>query len=85
MDEKTAQLAEQLKKNPAALRALMYSGDGKQLMAMLTQQDGGAGLQRAVQSAAKGNPSEMVEMVQQLMRQPEGAALVERIQKAVQK
>ena len=85
MDEKTAQLAEQLKKNPGALRALMQSGDGKQLMEMLTRGDGGAGLQRAVQSAAKGNPSEMVEMVQQLMSRPEGAALVQRIQKAVQK
>ena len=85
MDEKTAQMAEQLRKNPAALKALMQSRDGQTLMQMLTQGDRGAGLQRAVQSAAKGDTTAMVQMVNQIMQSPEGAELVERINKAVQR
>ncbi|MCI8329977.1 MAG: hypothetical protein HFG02_10410 [Oscillibacter sp.] len=85
MDEKSAQMAEQLRKNPAALKALMQSQDGQALMRMLTQGDQGAGLQRAVQSAAKGDTAAMVQMVSQVMQSPEGAELVERINKAVRR
>ena len=85
MDDMTARLAQQLKNNPAMLRSLMQSRDGQMLMHMLTQGDRGAGLQRAVQSAAKGDPSEMVRMVNQVMQSPGGAELVQRINKAVQK
>ena len=85
MDENTARLAEQLRRNPAMLKSLMQSQDGKALMQMLTQGDQGAGLQRAVQSAARGDTSAMVQMVTQIMQTPSGAELVERINKAVQK
>lgn len=85
MDENTARLAKQLQGNPAMLRALMQSQDGQALLQMLTQGDRGAGLQRAVQSAARGDTAEMVRLVNQVMQSPGGAALVERINKAVQK
>ena len=85
MDDMTARLAQQLKNNPAMLRSLMQSRDGQMLMQMLTQGDRGAGLQRAAQEAAKGNPAEMASMIQRIMQRPEGAALVDRINKAVQK
>ena len=85
MDEKSAQMAEQLRKNPAMLKSLMQSRDGQTLMQMLTQGDQGAGLQRAVQSAARGDTSAMVQMVNQIMQTPSGAELVERINKAVQR
>ena len=85
MDERTARMAEQLRKDPAALKSLMQSRDGQTLMQMLTQGDRGAGLQRAVQSAAKGDTTAMVQMVNQIMQSPEGAELVERINRAVQK
>ena len=85
MDERTARMAEQLRKDPAALKSLMQSRDGQTLMRMLTQGDGGAGLQKAVQSAAKGDTAAVTQMVSQIMQSPEGAALVERINKAVQK
>ena len=83
MDEKT--LAEQLKKDPAMLRSLMQSQDGQALMRMLTRGDQGAGLQRAAEAAAKGKPQDMVRMIQQVMRSPGGAELVERIDRAVRK
>lgn len=85
MDEKTTQLVQQLKSNPAMLQALMRSRDGQTLMRMLTQGDQGAGLQRAAQAAAMGRPEEMVRMVNQVMQSPGGAELVERINQAVRK
>lgn len=85
MDEKTTRLVEQLRSNPAMLKALMQSRDGQALMQMLTQGDHGAGLQRAVQSAAKGRPQEMVSLINQVMQSPGGADLVERINKAVRR
>ena len=85
MDEKTVRMVEELRANPAMLQGLMQSRDGQALMQMLTQNDRGAGLQRAVQSAAKGDPSEMVQMMNQIMQSPGGAELVQRINKAIQK
>ena len=85
MDENTARLAEQLKRNPALLRQLAQSKDGQTLMRMLTQQDQGASLQKAAQSAARGNPAELAQMVTKVMQSPDGAALVERINKAIHK
>jgi hypothetical protein len=85
MDEKMAQMAEHLKQNPAMLKNLMQSRDGQALMRMLTQQDQGASLQKAAQSAAKGDPAELARMVTKVMQSPDGAALVERINKAIQK
>lgn len=84
MDESTARLAEQLKQNPELLRSLMQSQDGQTLMRMLTQKDQGAGLQRAAQAAAKGNPAEMMELVKHVMQSHDGAALVNRIRSAMQ-
>ena len=85
MDEKMVQMAEHLKQNPAMLKNLMQSRDGQALMRMLTQQDQGASLQKAAQSAAKGDPAELARMVTKVMQSPDGAALVERINKAIQK
>jgi hypothetical protein len=85
MDESTRQLAETLKNNPAALQALFSSGDGQELLLRLTQQDGGAALQRAAQKASAGNTEDMIRMVSQVMRSPEGAELVARIKKTIQR
>ena len=84
MDDKTKQLADSLRANPAAAQAVFHSQDGRRLMEMLTEADQGEGLRRAAQSAAKGDLSQMAGMVSRLMQSPEGAALAERIKKAVQ-
>jgi len=84
MDETTAKLAEQLKRNPALLQALMQSRDGQTLMHLLTQGDQGAGLQKAVQAAVRGNTGEMVQMMNRIMESPDGAALIQRINQAMQ-
>ena len=85
MDESTARLAQQLKQNPETLRTLMQSRDGQQLLRLLTQGDQGAGLQQAAQAAAQGNPAEMMQMMNRILQDPNGAALAERIRNAIQK
>ncbi len=82
MDDKTKHLIESLRTNPGAVQALFRSQDGQRLMQMLTQGDQGASLQQAAQQAAQGNRADMARMVSQIMISPEGAALVERINKA---
>ena len=85
MDEQTARMLQHLKSNPAMLQSLMQSQDGQALLQMLSGGDQGASLQRAAQSAAKGNPTEMIRMVTQVMKSPGGAELVNRINQAVKK
>ena len=85
MDENTARLANELRQNPAMLQSLMHSSDGQALLRMLTQQDQGASLKQAVQSAVQGDTAKMVEMVRGIMNSPDGAALVERINQATKR
>lgn len=83
MDEQTARMIQQLKSNPAMLQALMQSRDGQDLLRMLSGGDQGASLQRAAQSAAKGNPAEIMRMMNQVMQSPAGAELVQRINRSM--
>lgn len=85
MDDKTKQLIDQLRSNPAAFQGLMKSRDGQELMRRLAGNDGGVALQQAAQSAARGNPTEIARMVSQVMQSAEGAQLVERINRSIQK
>ena len=78
MDEQTIRMIQQLKSDPAALQTLMQSPDGQALLQLLSGGDRGASLQRAAQSAVRGDPAEMARMVRQVMNTPDGAALVTR-------
>lgn len=83
MDEQTKRMIQQLKANPAMLQSLMQSRDGQALIQMLSAGDQGASLQRAAQSAAKGNPAEIMRMMNQVMQSPAGAELVQRINRSM--
>lgn len=85
MDEKTTQMIEALKRNPAAVQSLFGSSDGQALLRMLTQGDRGAALQQAAQNAARGNSADLIRMVSDVMKSPEGADLIARINRTVQK
>ena len=74
--------ASQFLQNQAQLRQLLQSPDTKKLLEMM-QQGYGSKLQQAAQSAKQGDPSHLLEMVQQLMNDPEGAKAVENIQNRV--
>ena len=85
MDENAKRLLASLQSDPQRVQALFRSGDGQTLLRMLTERDQGASLQRAAQSAAQGRTEDLQRMLSQVMGSTEGAALIQRIQQAVQK
>ena len=85
MDENAKRMMDQLKADPAALRQLMQSRDGLALMQALTRPHNGAGLQRAMQAAMRGDTNVMAELVGRVAQSPEGAALMERVSQRFQK
>ena len=83
MDQK--EMMERLKRDPAALQAVMGSRDGQMLLGLLSGSDGGRTLQQAVRQAAAGDASAISGMLQGIMSTPQGAALVQRIGESLQK
>ena len=83
MDQK--EMMERLKRDPAALQAVMQSQDGQMLLRLLSGSDGGRTLQQAVRQAAAGDAAAMSQMLQGIMSSPRGAALVQRIGDSLQK
>ena len=79
MDQK--EMMERLKRDPAALQAVMGSRDGQMLLGLLSGSDGG----RTLQQAAAGDASAISGMLQGIMSTPQGAALVQRIGESLQK
>ena len=79
MDAKTSAAIERLKQNKELASQLMRSGDGQKLMAMLTRDDGGAALNRAAASAAKGDTAALAQMLRGLMNDPNAAAVLSRL------
>ncbi len=79
MDAKTLQLIEKIKSNKGMAQQLLSTPEGRKLMQLLTGSDGGAALQKATQSAAAGDTSNLAAMLSGLMKSPEGAALMQRI------
>ena len=74
--------AEKLLKDRAALEQLLRSPDTQALMAMLERQ---GGLQVAAEAAMRGDPAKLQRMVGQVMGDPTGAGVVERITKQASK
>ena len=85
MDGKTLNLIQKFKQNRTLAENIMHSGDGQQLMNMLTKNDGGAALERATKNAANGDTQELAQLLGGLMRSPEGAALMSRLNEKAKK
>lgn len=85
MDNSTTQLIEKFRKNPALAQSLLQTGDGQRLLRLLTQQDGGASLERAAQSAMKGSTKELTAMLSALMKSPEGLEAMRRISESAKR
>ena len=85
MDAKTVGIIEKFKKNQDLAQKIMSGSDGQQLMQLLTAQDGGAALNRAAQNAAAGNTNELAAMLSSLMKNPEGMAIMNRINDSAKK
>ena len=73
-----------LLKNKQAVTNLLASQDTKRLMSMLEQQSGG-NLQQMAQAALKGDPSQLMELMNRVTSSQEGAQTVERITQKVPK
>ena len=67
-----------------ALLQLMNSPDGKRLVQLINQQAGSGNLKRAVGAAAKGDTTDISRIIQDLVRTPEGAQVVERINRTME-
>ena len=78
------ELAERLRRDPAAVQAVMESPDGKALQRALQGRDGGAGLERAAAQAAGGNTAQMAQLLKNVLATPEGAKLLRRIARQLQ-
>lgn len=77
---KTNPQAAGLLKNKALLSQILSSPDTKKLMEMLSQK-AGDGLQGAAQAAAKGDASQLMGIMDGLMKSKEGAEVVDRLNK----
>lgn len=74
--------AQAISQNREAVARVAQSGDAQRLMELLGQE---GGVQQAAQAAAAGDPSQLMSMMNQLMRTKEGAELVERIENQAKK
>ena len=84
----------QLQANKGALLQLMNSPDGKRLVQLINQQAGSGNLKRAgaaasgghtaAGAAAKGDTTDISRIIQDLVRTPEGAQVVERINRTME-
>lgn len=85
MDENAKSILKSMNQDPAAVQRLLTSQDGRRLIQLMTQANGGSALQQAANSAMRGDASRLTQMINRLVQDPEGAALVERIDKAAKK
>lgn len=76
--------AAKLLKNKSALENLVKSPDTRQLMDLLNKSAGG-GLKAAAEAAMKGDPAQIMGLMNRLMSDPEGAQVVDRINKSMPK
>ncbi|MGM9606475.1 MAG: hypothetical protein ACI3XJ_03110 [Oscillospiraceae bacterium] len=74
--------AASLLKNKQAMENLMKSGEAQRLMELLNK-NAGSGLKDAAQSAMNGDTSQLMNLVQGLMKDPQSAKLVEELNKKV--
>lgn len=78
----TSPEAANLLKNKQAIESLMKSGEAQRLMELLNQ-NAGNGLKDAAQSAMKGDTTQLMGLVQGLMKDPKNAKLVEDLNKKI--
>lgn len=74
----TSPQAANLLKNKQVMENLMKSDEAQRLMELLNQ-NAGSGLKDAAQSAMKGDTAQLMGLVQNLMKDPKNAKLVEEL------
>ena len=84
MDQKKSDPTALLEHNRAKLEQLIRSEDAQRLMELLNRNAGGK-LKSAAASAALGDTKDLLAMVRQVMQNPEGSRLVERLSQTAPK
>lgn len=70
--------AEKLMENGEKLGHLMDAPETQQIFQMLNQNTGGS-LQQAAENASKGDTAQLIDAIQKLMQNPEGAKLIQQM------
>lgn len=78
----TSPQAANLLKNKQVMENLMKSDEAQRLMELLNQ-NAGSGLKDAAQSAMKGDTAQLMGLVQNLMKDPKNAKLVEDLNRKI--
>lgn len=76
-------MMQKLKRDPAALRSVMQSQDGRTLLSLLSGGDTAA-LRQAALQASTGDVTALSAMLSRVMSTPEGAALAQRLEQQLQ-
>lgn len=84
MDQNRTDPTAALEHNRALLEQVIHSPDAQRLMELLNRNAGGK-LKTAAASAALGDTKDLLSMVRQVMADPEGAKLVERLNQTAPK
>lgn len=74
---------QQLLNDKKAIAALAQSPDAQALARMLSRSGDPAALQKAAQDAARGDPEQLRRMVRSITDSPEGAQLLQRLDKTM--
>lgn len=74
---------QQLLSDKKAIAALAQSPDAQALAKMLARSGDPAALQKAAQDAARGDPEQLRRMVRSITDSPEGAQLLQRLDKTM--
>lgn len=77
-------IMQQLSRDPAALRTVMHSQNGRTLLSLLSGGDPAA-LNAAARQAASGDLSSLTAMLSRVLQTPEGASLIQRLEQQLQK
>lgn len=76
-------ISQQMKNNPQLIEQLANSADGQALMQMLNR-DGGDSVSYATAQGNAGNYAEMTKLLKNVMANPEGRALLQRLSRQIQ-
>ena len=76
-----SRLAKDLRENPALLQSVMGSPDAQELLRTLNRDRDG--FRQAVRSAAGGDSADLANRIRAVAQSPDGAALLERIQRTL--
>lgn len=81
---KTAKTLKQLINDKKTLEQVAKSPDAQALAGIITQGQDQASLQKIAENAAKGDTSQLTQLLQNIVRSPSGAELLQRLSNTIE-